>query len=196
MHWPRNGNSLTACYCRYLLKYEEISSHVLVRPSPFPSPNSKEPSENTLLEEPPESGTAFSTRKDSLRPSTPPTTSGETSGYDSMAEKLEYRPTEKAPLLSIDHSNLHVVVTELTDCNRYWYLLAILLGVPKTRAAQILAFSINNPRRGLIEAMSYWLDNSSNASWSAIVKALYVLERKNKAKELAEKYSKYLIVEK
>ena len=181
----RPGHEMAGINCP---EYEKISSPVPVRPSPLPSPTSTEPVENT--KEP--GDTVAPASSDPLQPSSPSNVSREASGYDSMITELVNRPTKETPPTEtiLEHSNLPLVVTELADCKECWYLLAILLGVPKTRAAQILAFSINNPRRGLIEAVSFWLDNSPNASWSAIVKALYVLERRNKARELAEKYGK------
>ena len=102
--------------------------------------------------------------------------------------------TEKRQNNKLTPDDLCEVVSELADCEGQWFYLAIYLGVPKSRIDMISATHSNDPRfcrRGLIEAVSYWLDNSPNASWSAIVKALYMMEKKNKARELAEKYGMY-----
>ena len=98
---------------------------------------------------------------------------------------------EKRQSDKLSPDELCQIVSELADCEGQWFYLAVYLGVPKSRIDQISATHSSDTsycRRGLIEAVSYWLDNSSNASWSAIVKALYMMEKKNKARELAEKY--------
>ena len=98
---------------------------------------------------------------------------------------------EKKQSNKLTPDELCEIVSELADCEGQWFYLAVYLGVPKSRIDQISAtYSSDSSycRRGLIEAVSYWLDNSPDASWSAIVKALYMMEKKNKARELAEKY--------
>ena len=110
--------------------------------------------------------------------------------YIAMIPKLvPHQEKRQSDKLSPD--DLCQIVSELADCEGQWFYLAVYLGVPKSRIDQISATHSSDSsycRRGLIEAVSYWLDNSPNASWSAIVKALYMMEKKNKARELAEKY--------
>lgn len=87
------------------------------------------------------------------------------------------------------------IVSELVECEGQWYFLSIYMGVPKSKVDQISATHGNdaNPcRRGLLEGVSYWLDNTANPSWSSITKALYKLEKKNLARKIAEKYGNYI----
>ena len=84
--------------------------------------------------------------------------------------------------------DLYQVITELIDCEGLWYCLGIYLGVPKSKIDEISITHSGVPKRSLIEVVSYWLNNSANASWLSIVKALIQSEKRNKAREIAEKF--------
>ena len=95
---------------------------------------------------------------------------------------------ERDKLSAID---LCDIVSELVECEGLWYLLTIYLGVPKSKVDQISAThgnDSNSCRRGLLEGVSYWLNNTANPTWSCITKALYKLERKNLARRIAKQF--------
>ena len=97
-------------------------------------------------------------------------------------------PRERDRLSAMD---LCDIVSELVECEGLWYLLTIYLGVPKSKVDQISAThgnDCNSCRRGLLEGVSYWLNNAPSPTWSCITKALYKLERKNLARRIAKQF--------
>ena len=89
------------------------------------------------------------------------------------------------------------VAMELSEIENLWYILGILLGVPKAKLDQIQANYGSGPWHGrcLIETISQWKDNHENATWFSIVQALYSMQKKQLAKRVATKHSTYIILE-
>ena len=86
------------------------------------------------------------------------------------------------------------VVVELHEMEILWYLLGVYLGVPKSKLDEIQAKHGSGPchhGRCLIETICQWKDDHENATWSSIVQALYSMQRKQFAKRVAAKHSKY-----
>ena len=84
---------------------------------------------------------------------------------------------------------------ELSEIENLWYILGILLGIPKAKLDQIQANYGSGPwphGRCLIETISQWKDNHENATWSSIVQALYSMQKKQLAKRVATKHSKLM----
>ncbi len=102
-----------------------------------------------------------------------------------MSPNVIHQQTQAQKLTPDD---LYQVITELIDCEGLWYCLGIYLGVPKPKIDEISTIHSYDPKRSLIEVVSYWLNNSLDASWLSIVKALIQSEKRNKAREIAEKF--------
>ena len=87
------------------------------------------------------------------------------------------------------------VIMELNEIENLWYMLGILLGIPKAKLDQIQANYGSGPcphGRCLIETICQWKDNHENATWSSIVQALYSMQKKQLAKRVAAKHSELL----
>lgn len=78
------------------------------------------------------------------------------------------------------------VCNALSDCVAEWTTLGIFLGIKK---AQIDTIDAKTPYSGLLmDTLDYWLNNTTDRSWEALIKAVRDVNHTKLANELSKEY--------